>query len=259
MISIIDGLEKAVSPPLFAPHDGIVGDLQIRANGVSYYDPELDYGSRRPIDVLPPGRADMGMDFAANRRDFLGRVFFQNILKLPVDREMTAYETEQRIEEIVRSASPIIEPMENENALLLDACFERALDKGAFAQPPDELDGAEVRFEFETPVSIAKRKLEAQKAQGVVNYLGAQAELKPGAMDLVDWDELNRSAIRGIGDIKWLRDPKDVEANRQAQAEAQQRQMQALALQQQQELAANAKNPVPGHEKPGEPSALDGL
>ncbi len=230
-LSIIEGLERAVDPPMMAPDDAVGdGGVNVRPGGITFYDPELDYKGRRPIDVIESGRPDWGMEFSADRRLFLARAFLQNQIKLPAidGQKMTATEINERIIEFTRSAAPIFEPMEAENAQLMDGVFERIRDAdgpanpwGGFEEPPEELLGAEVRFEFETPLTEAKRKLLSEQARVANAYIAERVQLNPGIVDLIDQDEMDRAALEGIGPAKWLRNREDVEADRAEKAQAQ--------------------------------------
>lgn len=254
-LAIIESLEKLVNPPLLAPDEG-VSEIAIRAGGMMTFDPEMleATNGRPPITALEVGRPDYGMEFAAERRMFLGRAFFQNLLKLPPldSGKMTATEVNERIEEYVRAAAPIFEPMEAENGALMEAVFERALDAdgpanpwGAFEEGPDELAGAQVRFEFETPLSIAFRKLRSERARAVNAYIMERMQTRPEIVDLIDHDELDRAALEGIGEATWLVDQKEVDERRQQKAlAAAAADMANAALQAQQPTGGGKKLPA---------------
>jgi hypothetical protein len=110
-----------------------------------------------------------------------------------------------------REASPIFEPIEADNARLMARTFSIADQWGAFAQRPEELKkGAETRYEFETPVSAALRRLRAQQGMQVVATVKefGVAEMQFGkteAFRRVDWQKLQKDTIRGIGPADWLR------------------------------------------------------
>jgi len=240
-LSIIEGMEKAVNKPLIAPNDSVADGVNIRAGGVSYYDPESAVSGREPIYALDVAQPERGMEFTAERRQFLGRAFFQNLIKLPpIDSgSMTAFEVNERIEQYYREAGPIFEPMEAENAQLMDGVFERIRDAdgparpwGGFPEPPEELWESEVRFEFDTPLKGAEKKQKTEMAKSVLQYAAAQAAFDPGVLDHLDMDQMARDAFEGIGLPKWLRDPKLVEESRAAKAEQEAvTQMANLALQ----------------------------
>ncbi|NBW07967.1 MAG: hypothetical protein EBR82_08065 [Caulobacteraceae bacterium] len=230
-MAIIEGMEKAVNKPLIAPNDSVADGINIRAGGVSYYDAQSAIGAREPIYALDVSQPERGMEFVAERRQFLGRAFFQNLIKLPpIDgAAMTAFEVNERIEQYVREAAPIFEPMEAENAQIMEGIFERIRDAdgpgnpwGAFPEPPEELLGAEIRFEFDTPLTATYRKQKTEQAVAVLNYVGAQAAFDPGIVDNIDFDAMGRDALKGLGLPSWLKDEKTVAAVREQKAEQQQ-------------------------------------
>jgi hypothetical protein len=227
-LSIIEGLEKLVSPPLMAPDDGIAGEVQIRADGVTFYDPTLDYGSRNPIEALPVGRPDFGMEYAVDRKEFLARAFLQNIINFPqVTKEMTAYEAGRLWEQYMRDAAPVFEPLEADNGRLMEPVFERIYDaagpnkSGAFPPPPEELYDADVRFEFETPLSAAYARIEFEKALEASQYMAARVQFNPGVVDLVDHDEMDRAALQAIIPQSWIKSMDEVERDREEQQQQQ--------------------------------------
>lgn len=223
-LSIIEGLEKLVSPPLLAPDDGIAGEVKIRADGVTFYDPTLDYGSRSPIEALPVGRPDFGMEYATDRKEFLARAFLQNVINFPqVTKEMTAYEAGRLWEQYMRDAAPVFEPLEADNGRLMEPVFERIYDaagpgkSGALPPPPEELWDAEVDFEFETPLSAAYARIDFEKALEASQYMAARVQFNPGVVDLLDHDEMDRAALTAIVPQAWIRPMDDVERDREEQ------------------------------------------
>lgn len=236
-LSVIEALEKLVNPPLLAPDDGIVGEVQIRANGITFYDPTLDYGSRRPVEALEVGRPDFGMDFALERRQFLARAFLQNLIRFPqVTKEMTAFEASKLWDQYIREAAPIYEPMEQENAQLMEGVFERVMDAdgpgkwGGFAEPPDVLmeaaseGGVEIKFEFETPLSEAHKRLKLEKAMEANGYITQRLATNPDIVDLVDQDEMDSEALKAILPAKAIRKREDVASIREEKTQQRQAQ-----------------------------------
>lgn len=256
-LSIIEGLEKLVSPPLIAPDDGIAGEVQLRSNGITFYDPTIEYGSRSPIEALPVGRPDFGMAYAEDRKQFLARAFLQNIINFPqVTKEMTAYEAGRLWEQYMRDAAPVFEPMEADNGRLMEPVFERIYDaegpnkSGAYPPPPEEMWEAEANFEFETPLTAAYARIEFEKAMEVTQYMAARVQLNPGVVDLVDHDAMDRAAIIAIAPQSWIRNEDDVERERQAQEE-QANQIMAANAAIQKGAAENGMDPSKAPQLPG--------
>jgi len=218
--ALLKAVEWTVDPPKVAAHDAVVGEINLRAGAVTYYDSEaMGTGNRRVIENIEPGNPAFGNDLTDRLTVQHGRAFWQDLFKLP-EKQMTAYEAGKWIEEYVRSAAPVFEPMEAENSALMSGVFERAYARKAFKTPPDILLGADVEFEFETPLSQAYRELRSQQAAQLVTDMTMQAEIAPDSLDNVDWDEVTRGRMTELPS-KWIRDAKLVEQLREGRAEQQ--------------------------------------
>lgn len=244
-LTLLEAGEMAVRPPMVGVKEAFRSDLQIFAGGFTAVDAEYD---ERLGEVLRPLVQDkngipFGLEITRDTREMLATAFYLNKLSLPPagDGEMTAYETGQRIQEYIRNALPLFEPMETEyNGALCEDTFEALLRVGAFGAPQDipaSIRGAEIRFSFESPLheAIERKKgtafLEAQQLTRVA------IELDPSTLPTLDARKALRDALTGIGTpAKWLRDEKEVEAF----AEQKQAEQQAAQLTQQVASAAEA-------------------
>lgn len=236
--TILEAMEKMVDPPLLMKNEGVVGPIRLQAGGVTV-GANVDYKSGRPIEVAHElGRPDFGLDYAQRKAEALARLFYENRLALPNQHQMTLGEVEYRYEEFIRGVAPIIQPWTEDNQRLLDKPMTIGLEMGAFETPPDELRGSEIRFEFETPLTKVSDKLRVAQAEKVGFYIGSMQAIDPNAPKTVNWLEMHRSALKGIGPTKWIRDPEEVMAQ---EAEEQQR---AEALQTLQMASEFAKTPV---------------
>lgn len=235
-IALLESLEKAVDPPILTPHDGVIGDVQIMAGARINYDSERGMKARDLIDTLEVGDVRVGLEFARERRLFLTQAFYGDILKRMPDKQMTAFEAAQWLEEYVTEAAPVFAPMEAENALLMEASLMRLFDMNGkpgaprLPEAPEDAQGREISYEFETPISIAHRKLKAQQADDVLGVAERMANLNPAALDNLDVDQLFRDTIEGRGTIKWLRPQADVDAAREERAQIEMAKQAAAAL-----------------------------
>jgi hypothetical protein len=217
--ALLKSVEWKVDPPKYAAHDAIIGEINLRAGAITYID--SDYLDKRldPIKNMETGDPRFGIELTDRLAMTLGRAFFQDLLKLP-QKQMTAYEAGKWIEEYVREAAPVFEPMEAENAQLMDGVFDRSADKGAFEEAPQDLQGAEVSFEFETPLSQAYRELNTQRAQALVDRMTMQAQIAPDSLDNIDWDAVTRGSTTDLPS-DWTRDAEMVKAVRESRAQGQ--------------------------------------
>lgn len=234
-LTLLEAGETAVRPPVIAVKEAIRGDVAVYAGGITWVDAEYD---ERLGEVLRPLTQDkrgvpFGVEMAQGIEAQLMEAFFLNKLGLPpADHEMTAFETAQRIEEYIRNALPLFEPMETEyNAALCEDTFEALMRVGAFGaidDIPQSIRGSEVQFKFESPLHRALEKDKSQRFQEGRALVIAATELDPTAANVLDARIALRDALQGAGvPAKWMRDEDEVEA--MAQEAAQQQQMAQLA------------------------------
>ena len=239
-LTLLEAGEMAVRPPLLATKEALRSDLAIYAGGITWVDAQYD---ERLGEVLRPLTQDksglpFGMDVAEEKKQILQQAFYLNRLSLPpADREMTAYETSQRIQEYIRNALPLFEPMEDSyNGSVCDMTFDALFRAGAFGRledVPRALRGSNIRFRFESPLHQAIERQSGQKFLEAKGLLLEAAEIDPSAAATMDARIALRDALEGIGvNGNWLRSEEAVEAHAQQQAEQQQAQ-QAIEMAQQ--------------------------
>lgn len=235
-LTLLEAGEMAVRPPMIATKEAIRSDVQLFAGGITWADAEYD---ERLGEVLRPisqnnSALPYGLDVSQDTRNMLASAFYLNKLTLPpADREMTAYETSQRIQEYIRSALPLFEPMEVEyNGALCEGTFEDLLRVGAFSgrEMPRSLSNQEVRFKFTSPLHDAIERKKGTKFLEAKELIRQAMELDPSTLATLDARKSLRDALLGIATpAAWLRDEEVVEqmaeqqqADQQAQQMAQQ-------------------------------------
>jgi len=244
-LTLLEAGEQAVRPPMIATKEAIRGDVAVYAGGITWVDAQYD---ERLGEVLRPITQDksglpFGMDVSEEKKAMLSQAFYLNKLSLPpADREMTAFETSQRIQEYIRNALPLFEPMEHEyNGALCEMAFDELMRNNAFGPPqdiPQSLRGEKVRFKFESPLHQA---IERQKGQKFIESKGLIMEamqIDPASVALVDSRKALREALEGIGvPAAWMRDEAAVEQHA-AQLAQQQQAEQVIATATQGAIAA---------------------
>lgn len=243
-LTLLEAGEMAVRPPLIGVQEAIRGDLGVYAGGMTWVDSAYD---ERMGEVLRPlyqekSGIPLGVEMNKDTREMLASAFYLNDLTLPpAGNNMTAYETQQRVQEYIRSALPLFEPMEAEyNGALCEATFELLLDNGAFGpmeEIPDSIQGAQVKFKFESPFHEALERQKGQKFLESKQLILEAIQLDPAAGAILDVRATLRDVLEGIKTPeKWLRDEAEVEAH----AEQLQMQQQAAAITQQMAAAGDA-------------------
>lgn len=229
-LTMLDAGERATNPPLIGVSEAIRGDLNLYPGGFTAVDASYD---ERLGEVLRPLVQDksglpFGLEMLDRQASVLREAFYLNSLSLPPQGgpDMTAYEVGQRVQEYIRKALPLFEPMEHDyNGALCEMTFETLLREGAFGpleNMPETLQGANIKFNFESPLSdMAER----QKGQ---TYLEAKAmiteatSMDPSAAVIMDFGATLRDVLDGIGvPKKWLRSPEQVKQKTEQEAAAQ--------------------------------------
>lgn len=213
-LTMLDAGERAANPPMVGVAEAIRGDLQLYAGGFTSVDAEYD---ERLGEVLRPLTQDtrglpFGMEMMDRTQMILKDAFFLNQLNMPPQGgpEMTAFEVGQRVQEYIRNALPLFEPMEDEyNGQLCDMTFDLLMRNGVFGAPadmPESIQGEDTSYDFESPLH---EMLERQKGQTFLEakaLITEAAQIDPEAATVMDFKATLRDVLEGVATPeKWLR------------------------------------------------------
>ncbi len=221
-LTLLEAGEMAVRPPMLGRQEVLRSDANIYAGGITWANAETD---AKLNDILAPVYQEMkalplGLEMNQDTREQLAKAFYLDKLRLPAantSAEMTAYETARRVEEWIRDALPLFEPMEQEyNADLCEGTFEDLMNAGAFGpleEIPESIQGAKVRFRFESPLHQSIERRKSQVFMEAKELVMQAAEIDPNAAVVMDVPGSLRDALRGIGlSANRLRDEETVDA-----------------------------------------------
>jgi hypothetical protein len=231
--TLLEAGEKAVTPPMIGVEEAMRSDLAVYAGGVTWVDESYD---ERLGEVLRPLPQDMrgipmGLDFSSSIMGMLREAFFLNSLTLPQSGpEMTAYEVGQRVQDYIRQAAPIFEPLEDEdNGAVCETTFDLLMRNGAFGSPediPQSIRGEGITFKFESPLHDAIERQKGNKFMEAAGILGQVIPLDPTAPAHIDIQTAFRDVLTSIGmPAKWLNsedEAAEIIAAQQEQANASQ-------------------------------------
>ena len=246
-LTLMEAGQKAVDPPMLAVGDAIQGGVNLFAGGITYVDAEYDEKTGEALRPLPIDKSGFQWGDAreAKVRELIQEAFYLNQIQLPdLKGDMTAFETQKRVEEYIRRALPLFEPMETEyNGALCNKTFDLLLRKGAFGSAwdmPQALAGQQVRFTFESPLQAAQTRANSQAFLSTAQLLQTAAQMDPMVVHDLNADRAFRDAAEGAGaPAAWFVDEKEAA---QAKAQAQQAQQEAAAQQaQMQQIASGAQ------------------
>lgn len=238
--TLLEAGEKQTNPPMIAVQEAIRSDVAIYAGGITWVDASYD---EKLGEVLRPITQDksgmpLGIDMARDTRFMLAEAFFLNKLTLPQRApEMTAYEVGQRIQQYIRDALPLFEPMESEyNGAICEETFNLMFRSGAFGSPldlPKKLHGANIEFRFESPLHEALEREKGNRFFEAGQFIAAAAQLDPSAALIVDAKQALRDVLDGIGvPAKWVHTEEEVQAELDKQKQEQDAAMLLAGMQQ---------------------------
>ena len=235
-LTLLESGQKAVDPPMKAVHEAIIGGLNLQAGGVSWVD--RDYDERMGAALEPAFQSQPRLDYGVQREEkvqqLLQRAFFLDQIRLPdLSDRSTAYEVQKRVEEYIRYALPLFEPLETEyNGAICEGTFEDLLRVGAFGSPfdmPPILRGREIKFQFESPLQAANDRAKAEAYVQAANLLALTVPFDPSVKHDMNLDRAFRDALLASGTpATWLTSEEEA-AQAKAQEREQQAQQQALA------------------------------
>ena len=255
-LTLLEAGERFTNPPMIAVQEAIRSDIAVYAGGITWVDSAYD---ERLGEVLRPltqdrGGMPIGRDMRNDVKEAIAECFFLNKLQMPAmggGPQMTAFEVGQRVQEYIRQALPIFEPMEQEyNGGLCDASFDILLHEGAFGpvnEIPRSIMGADIRFRFESPLTEIIDSQKGARLATAKQLLATVVDVDPTAVYVLDWQAAFRDALEGNRTPEaWFHDPKMAAKLAAAHAQAAQQAQQLQDLQAGSSIAKNLGAAAPG-------------
>ncbi|MGV1912075.1 hypothetical protein G6K96_21590 [Agrobacterium vitis] len=239
MLSIIEAAEKANDPPLVAVQDAILSEIDMSSAGITYIDAEYDErmgAAIRPIDLGK--NPSVGEKLIVDVRQKLSDAFFLNKLTplANAQRTKTAYEASQLVQEYIRQALPLFEPIDDEwTGATLDLVTEKVMRSGGYGpvdksgvpvDMPDALRGQNLVYEFNNALQQARDQQKIEGFKQGADLTAIAAQMDQSIVQEVDMRTAFRDAFSVVpgSRVDWLRS--EEEAQQLAQQSQQQAQMQ---------------------------------
>lgn len=229
-LTLLEAGEKITNPPMIATQEAVRSDIDIAPGGITWVDIEYDerLGSAlRPITTDAKGMP-IGVDMQRDSRLMINNAFFLNKIAPPLiskDPRMTAFQAGQIIQQWIREALPLFEPMEHEySGQICEESFgllQRSNAFGDMRNLPSSLQGAKLEFRFKSPLHDVIEQQKGQKFLEMKQLLAEAVALDPACAYLPDTVVALRDALHGIGvPARWQRNESTYdEMIRKAQAQ----------------------------------------
>jgi len=238
----MDALAEIKAFPRILSPDNMVDDLDLRAAGITTFDPNQP--NAKPEIWGDKGEYDIGLERIKTKDEAIRKAFHNDLFELlkQIEREMTAYEVAQRLQEKVAMFSPTFRRMDGEFFQpVLKRVFALCYRAGKFRDAPASvfvptMDGqsyalAMPQVALTSKLALAIKANEDNAMMQTINMLAPVAELHPEILDNYDWDKVARGTGRNKGvPTDYQRPVADVEQIREGRArQAQQERQLALA------------------------------
>lgn len=195
--------EKAVDPPTIGKGEIFRDDINFYAGGHTHVDLEDTDDIRKVFQTIEQGgNLGLGLEMKQDVRLLIAESFLLNKLMLPSAREMTAFETQARLDEFRRAALPFFGPIESEYHLpMLDMAFQLAVRNRSFnfKEMPDALQGEDVTFTFDTPLNTAEGRQTILAYQESLQIIIGAAQMDKSVAADYDLKKATKDAVRATG------------------------------------------------------------
>lgn len=211
---ILEQGEKAIDPPTMGRGDIFRDAINLYAGGHTNVDIEADQDIRDAFMVLEnKGQLGFGLDMRQDVRQLIAESMLMNKLFLPSTKDMTAFETNARLDELRRAALPFFGPYDSEcNLPLCDVTFESLLNARAIPNPPDKLRDRDLTFKFDGPLNTLEGRQIIAAFQESVSLVAAGAQFDQTLPKKFNLTQATKDAVRGTGaKADWIID-EEVEA-----------------------------------------------
>ena len=225
----IKGAQKVVDPPLQAPDDGFLGSIRTRPGAINFY----RSGTQDLIrPIFNDARIDFGFQAIEEKRARIRESFFVDQLRLKQGGpQMTATETEARIEEAFRFMGPVLGRQQSELLRpMIDRVFEIAQRKEMIPPAPELLQGMILDVQYSSMIAKSQRQGEARSIMKTIEQASPFISADPGILDRIDGEaallllaRLNnfpQEILRSDQEVKKIREGRQ-QAEQQAQVDAQ--------------------------------------
>jgi hypothetical protein len=243
-IKAAKGLDKELDPSLMGPASMRQSKVSLLPGDITWLpDAAMAAGGLKPIHQVQ-FRIDLAEAKSAQIRQRISRCFFEDLFLTLSNldrRQMTAHEVEMRRQESLLGLGPVLHGIKD-GLLdpLIDRTFAIASRRGLLPEPPEEIQGVDLKVEYTSVLAAAQRSVDLGSTRAFVSFATEAAQLNPAVLDKVDLDEVMDEVANQLGtNPRMVRSTDDAQKVRQGRAQAQDQAQQAAMLQQQ---AATAKD-----------------
>lgn len=185
-------VEKMVKPALTGPNSLRNKKVSILPGDIVYDDVREGQKGLRPTHIVDPKTLEIREDIKDDERRIEQAYYVDLFLAITNSdrREVTAREIDEQHEEKLLGLGPVLENIDDELLdPLIENTFQFGFEQGKFPEPPEELQGKELKIEY---IGIMAQ---AQKIGGIANverFLRFVGELSTSSGDESVWHKVDK-------------------------------------------------------------------
>ena len=227
---IMQAIEKMVNPPMVGPTSLKKSTPSILPSDITYVDERDGVKGFRPAHEVNPRIAELEQK-QEQVRFRIRRAFFEDLFLMLAStdrRQITAREVQERHEEKLLALGPVLEQL-NQDLLdpMVDITFDIMVSKGLIPEPPDVIQGDNLKVEYISVMAQAQKLSDAAGLERFEMMVGDLVKVTgdPTVIDKVDIDQFVDVYSDRLGvppDV--VRSDEDVAQMRASRAEVQKQQ-----------------------------------
>jgi len=232
---VAQAIEKMINPPMVGPVSLRNSKVSILPGDTTYADEREGQKGFRPAHEVNFKTAEVN-DKIQKIETRISRCFYEDLfLMLANDSRsnITAREIDERHEEKLLALGPVLEQL-NQDLLdpLIKIAFQIMTAQGLIPEPPEELQGQELKVEYISVMAQAQKLIAIGGLERTLQFASQVVAINPDAIHKIDCDQMIDEYSMSVGVAgKVIRTDEDAAAIRQQIAQAQQQQVAAQTMQ----------------------------
>lgn len=224
--------EKLHNPPV-QQDASVEGHANLLPGGVTKTTGNVpNAGVRAAYEVRP--NLDSFIELINAKKESIDKYFYTDLFSMLANldrRQITAEEILKREQERMMLMGPILNTLDEEMlSPVIEITYEIMQENGLLPEAPPEIEGAEIKVQYISIMAQSQRALGMGSIERMVGFVGNTAEIAPGMVDVINWDETAREVaeMQGIpaklvldeNQVDEIREAKIAQANNQIAMEA---------------------------------------
>lgn len=186
-------VEKMVNPPMVAPTSLKHAKASILPGDITYIDEREGLKGFRPAHEVNFRIGELAQNVQEHQQR-VDRAFFADLflmLQKSDRREITATEIDAKQEEKLLALGPVLEQL-NQDLLdpMIDIGFDMMNRQGIIPEPPEELQGVELKVEYVSIMAQAQKLLGISSIERFAGFATQIAQVNPESLDKIDVDQM---------------------------------------------------------------------